>query len=973
LSKDFTAFLDTLFAPGDLVEIRPVETFATPRHARVDWKGIRYERVGMKSADGQWCQFDERWDAIMAMVLERSEAEFTNTFFRVCPVFGAERYSKAWQTRVVRSLWLDFDNCTVADAVARLRGAGLPDPSIAVNSGHGAHAYLSLAEPYLIDDVGDPRPVLTEWAEGANGKRSRVEYIKDPATGERLALAAKQNVPALSPKAQHIQDVIAGVAAAVGADHTHDLARILRIPGTWNRKGQRDGQEPVRCELVTCDPGRRYPVEDFAKYSETSPAKLERQVIGSIPLPRKKRKTQNLQGKLDSALSACAAAVVGERSEADFHFACEAIEQGIDQADALALCRHVGKFHERGEDYFFATWNAAAHHTREKIFRAERQRSETRKAKRQAAETSDEPERPQIVIGVDESRVIDEAIGSLADRPIFQRGGLLVHIVRDAEPPRGIDRPKDAPRIAPVRLPRLRELMAEAADWVKPSGDDEYSPSHPPDWAVKAVDARGQWSGIRPLEGVVESPVLRADGSILQTKGYDRQSGLLFESSIEFPGVMECPSHRDAIEARDALLEVVADFPFADETHGAAWLAAVLAPLARHAFYGPAPLNLIDANTRGAGKSLLSDATALIVCGREMARMSAPKEDDELRKRITALALAAEPLILIDNIEGSFGSPALDAALTATTWSDRRLGVSEMVTGVPLRAVWFATGNNIVLVADTARRSLHIRIESPEENPEERSNFRHENLLAWVRQERPRLVCAALTILRAYCQAGRPDLGLRPWGSFEAWSALVRQAVAWCDMPDPGDTRQELATQADSEADILRRLINAWEKIDPDGLGVGVGDIIKALEDFQKSRNEIPAEFQEIKNVFLELAPQKGLFLPNAKTIGMKIAKFRRRVVAGRFLDKKTVNTGNLWFVGRVIESQPVVPVAPVVLSQPSVRKESFVKHDATVNGARGATSSNSTTERHTSRGANGNGSHLSREDESALEEFLRT
>ena len=272
--------------------------------------------------------------------------------------------------------------------------------------------------------------------------------------------------------------------------------------------------------------------------------------------------------------------------------------------------------------------------------------------------------------------------------------------------------------------------------------------------------------------------------------------------------------------------------PFASEAHRAAWVAATLTPQARFAFHGPAPLFLIDANVRGCGKSLLTDCTSEITAGREMARMALPRDDEEFRKRITALAIAAEPLILIDNISGTLGSASLDAALTATSWSDRILGQTAMASGIPLFATWYATGNNVILAADTARRTLHIRLESPEENPEERSGFRHPALLAWIRQERGRLAVAPVTILAAYCAAGRPDMGLRPWGSFEAWSALVRQAVVWVGMPDPAETRVELSRQSDREAAALRQLLAGWEEIDPDGRGMTVAAALNEMGEY---------------------------------------------------------------------------------------------------------------------------------------------
>src|SRR5262249_27110304 len=144
-------------------------------------------------------------------------------------------------------------------------------------------------------------------------------------------------------------------------------------------------------------------------------------------------------------------------------------------------------------------------------------------------------------------------------------------------------------------------------------------------------------------------------------------------------------------------------------------------------------------------------------------------------------------------------SASLDAALTGVVWKDRILGRSEIVE-MPLVTTWAATGNNVVLGGDLSRRGCHIRLDSKLENPEERADFRHQELLRWVRQERPRLLAAALTILAAYCKAGRPDQRLKTWGSFGGWSGLVRQAIVWSGLPDPGETREELARSSDREA-----------------------------------------------------------------------------------------------------------------------------------------------------------------------------
>jgi hypothetical protein len=334
---------------------------------------------------------------------------------------------------------------------------------------------------------------------------------------------------------------------------------------------------------------------------------------------------------------------------------------------------------------------------------------------------------------------------------------------------------------------------------------------------------------------------------------------------------------------------VVIDFPFSSDIHCAAWLATALTPFARYAIDGPAPMFFIDANIRGCGKSLLADATGIITTGRPMSRMTMPREDSEVRKRITAIAIAGEQIILLDNVTGNFGSQSLDAAITARTWSDRILGSSEMTT-LPLYVTWHGTGNNVQFQADTARRVCHIRLESPEENPEERSGFSHPDLLVYVRSERPRLAAAAVTILAAYWQAGRPDMGLKPWGSFEAWSDLVRQAVVWAGLPDPGETRLELRTQADREAIVLNQLMTGWLEIDPAGRGLTVVQAMKFLNDF-------PGDYEMLRSALWELCPPKDGKNLNQRSIGQKLHHLRHRVIGGRCFDRRDSDRGAVWMI----------------------------------------------------------------------------
>ena len=161
-------------------------------------------------------------------------------------------------------------------------------------------------------------------------------------------------------------------------------------------------------------------------------------------------------------------------------------------------------------------------------------------------------------------------------------------------------------------------------------------------------------------------------------------------------------------------------------------MAAALTPIVRELIDGPTPLFAMDAPTPGTGKGLLAETIGTLVIGTAPAVMSELRNDEELRKRITSVLLAGSPVILFDNVSRRLASGVLAAALTAPIWSDRRLGRNETVT-VPNRAVWMATGNNLDLSSEIARRTVWIRIDPRMDRPWERTGFRHPRLPTRVR------------------------------------------------------------------------------------------------------------------------------------------------------------------------------------------------------------------------------------------------
>lgn len=417
------------------------------------------------------------------------------------------------------------------------------------------------------------------------------------------------------------------------------------------------------------------------------------------------------------------------------------------------------------------------------------------------------PPKVDIAITADQHRAVRRAIQVLVlAENLFVRGGGLCYV----QPESGALGEAAAKLvIRPVPPAHLSELLSVHGRCLR--GEKEVPP---PRWLPEMILARGSWP-FRRLLAVVTAPVMLLDGNVLQTPGYDSQSGLLYVPNGEFPPVPQNPSREDALAALERLVEVVCDFVFASAADRSVWLAVLLGYFARALVRGPLPLVVFHAKQPAVGKSRLADAISLIAEGRPMARMAYTAADDEVRKRITSLALAGPRLVLLDNVVGAVGSAALDAALTAEEWTDRLLGSTRQLS-LRLDIQWLLSGNNLEIVGDTGRRTLVVNLLASQEHPEQRTGFLHPDLQAWILRERPSLVCDALTVIRAYCAAGMPVSSMPNWGSYEAWSRVVRGMLLWLGQPDPLACAC-LASDPPRDLLLSRDLIIAVEQLAPAG------------------------------------------------------------------------------------------------------------------------------------------------------------
>ncbi len=223
---------------------------------------------------------------------------------------------------------------------------------------------------------------------------------------------------------------------------------------------------------------------------------------------------------------------------------------------------------------------------------------------------------------------------------------------------------------------------------------------------------------------------------------------------------------------------------------------------------GPTPLHLIEKPTPGTGATLMVDAIATILTGAGASVMTEGRDDEEWRKRVTAKLRQIPSIVLIDNLRARLDSSAVAAALTAPFWEDRILGASEMAR-LPIRCLWIATGNNPEFSNEMARRLVRIRLDANVERPWQRSDFRHPDLMIWVRANRARLVAACLTLCQAWIAAGRPR-GSRSIGSFENWAHVIGGVLEVAGIPGFLGNLEEMMEASDSEGGAWNGFIASW-------------------------------------------------------------------------------------------------------------------------------------------------------------------
>jgi hypothetical protein len=347
----------------------------------------------------------------------------------------------------------------------------------------------------------------------------------------------------------------------------------------------------------------------------------------------------------------------------------------------------------------------------------------------------------------------------------------------------------------------LRGLLSRSGDYVRTTSNGEIDVVPPIEICRDILSlAPARWR-VPVLEGVVEAPVLRPDGTVLDQAGYDLVTRLYYapDPSLKMPDIADEPTS-DHIEAAIGLIDqAIGEFPFVDQASRANAIAALLTPIVRPAIDAPAPLALVDAPQAGTGKSLFAEVASIIATGRPGEMFSAPRDEDEWRKQITTALLSGTSVAVIDNVTYPLDNADLCKVLTETLHVDRAFRTQQKLV-LPVRTTFIATGNNLRVTGDMPRRCYWIRLDAQTSRPFKRSGFKIPDLKEWVTHHRGELLAAGITLCHAWYVAGRPKPKCPPLGSFEPWSVTVGGILEHAGVFGFLENAEELYQSADDDS-----------------------------------------------------------------------------------------------------------------------------------------------------------------------------
>lgn len=581
----------------------------------------------------------------------------------------------------------------------------------------------------------------------------------------------------------------ATILALDGPPGTQNVDRVLRLPGTVNLPNKtklKAGRIPCEAKLIHFS-GGTHPLTAFPVEDKSAPPKGEKRKTKSDAAAPNSIEVQEI------IKAGGGARFKDDRSDGVWFVANQLTRRGFSEDGIVAILLDRNN---RLSDHIYDQPQPEVY------------------ARRQAAKAlAEKPQRPLIRVEKGKiARTVKETEKALiaAGRPVFNRGGILVEPIYTKMPaPNAPAGEVDVTVFRQLQVESLRYMINNhAADYIQYNGAKKRDEIiDPPPEIVKTLLTLGHW-GFPRVTGIINAPTIRPDGTILDQPGYDPATHLWYapDRDLILPPVPDRPTKDAASAALKKLKDLIRESPFVSDLDRSVALAGMLTAVLRGGF-NMAPMILFRAHSPGSGKSFLVDLIAHLVTGRWCPVAAVPPSQEEFEKRLGALALKSPPIMCLDNCTVDLGGNALCHATERPSFGIRILGKSEMPE-VEWRASMFATGNNVTFFGDMTRRGLTCNIDAGLERPELRP-FKS-NPLKIVSDNRAEYLAAILTIARAY-SVGKGRVKCSSFGSYEAWSRVVREPLIWLGEPDPVKSLDQ-AREDDPEKSAARALIELWKE-----------------------------------------------------------------------------------------------------------------------------------------------------------------
>jgi 5S rRNA maturation endonuclease (ribonuclease M5) len=281
------------------------------------------------------------------------------------------------------------------------------------------------------------------------------------------------------------------------------------------------------------------------------------------------------------------------------------------------------------------------------------------------------------------------------------------------------------------------------------------------------------------VHAVATMPLILPSGRLLTADGLDREHGIVFRIDPALAALIPKPSDimKEDIQRAmkflldDWLVDVSADF------EGKCVLLALALSIIERAVLPERPVYFATAPKRAGGKTYALNMISLATTGRKAPAAAWSGSEEERRKVMLPILADGIPVFVWDNIEvgSALSSPTIEKVCTSSTYQDRILGVSKILT-VPTSTIMAFTGNNIAPKGDLASRTLETRISVDRPDPENRE-FKHPFAFDWTLARRGAILEALYTVLLSNPQLGQALPKDRDTTRFKPWWMLIGSAL----------------------------------------------------------------------------------------------------------------------------------------------------------------------------------------------------